>query len=119
MGPPVPCARARVYATAAGIRSSTPAKTKNYEKHVGLLALAARPRDWPLTEKAYGLRVTVYRAARQGDADNFLKSCADGLKGIAWKDDARVFRMAVEMADDSERPRAHITVELLAELRSA
>lgn len=115
MGPPVPCARARVYATERGFKSSTPAKTKTYERHVGMLALAARPRGWRIDAKAYGLRVSIHRAARRGDADNFLKSIADGLKGVAWKDDSRVYRMAVEMADDAARPRAYVTVELLGD----
>lgn len=57
------------------------------------------------------LRVRWYRARRQGDIDNILKSLLDALKGYAFGDDARVARLEVERFDtDRRNPRVEVEV---------
>lgn len=112
-GPPVPKARARVVRTGGKVRSFTPAKTARYERAVGAYALQARllvPR-WPL-DASYAVQVHVYRAARRGDADNFLKGAIDGCNGVLWGDDRQVRRTFAEL-HDGETPRLEISVEVL------
>lgn len=111
-GPPVPKARARTVGVAKSTweamcsrckglvsraHSFTPDKTKDYENHVGMMALAARLKfertgqKWPL-DAVYGLTVRVYRSRDMGDLSNFEKSIEDGCEGILWGNDKRIHR---------------------------
>jgi Holliday junction resolvase RusA-like endonuclease len=111
-GPPVPCARARVYPGADGKTSAvTPAKTRAYKTHVGILALAARSdaASWPLA-KLYAVTLHVYRAEARGDWDNYAKGLCDALTGILWLDDSQVIEAHVVLHVDRVNPRAEVMV---------
>lgn len=120
-GPPVPKARARTVAFRVGgkirSRSFTPEKTAAYEKRAGLLALNAvnRSRGWRKDWGAYALTVRVYREARRGDLDNFVKAIGDACNGVAYTDDAAVVRLAAEMHEDRARPRVEVEIAMLGE----
>lgn len=99
-GPPVPKARARVVRNAdpllgtTNTHSYTPTKSADYEKHVGMIALAERTkmRNWPALDRnvRIGLSVRVHRSREQGDLDNFIKSAMDSLNKVLWSDDWQV-----------------------------
>jgi Holliday junction resolvase RusA-like endonuclease len=112
-GPPVPKARARVVTDKQGkTRGVTPAKTRDYEKHVKTFAWSARanfdageyrksmrpdyaftePLQWPWQEKTtrYGLSVRVYRSRDAGDLGNYEKTIEDAMNGVIWPDDRRL-----------------------------
>lgn len=122
-GPPVPKARARVTSQInidgkRETRSFTPAKTKAYEKHVAIIASAARShlRQWPhLDAKArFGLSVRVHRSAERGDLDNFIKAISDACNGVAWVDDSQVRRIdGAVYACDKGRERVEVEVWIL------
>ena len=112
-GHPVPKARARVVAkNAAGetrSHSFTPPKTKNYEATVRLVASSARPSGWP-TRARYEVTLRALRASARGDLDNICKAVKDACNGVAWVDDARVYKLDAEMFDGAERPRVEVRV---------
>lgn len=112
-GPPVPKARARVI----NGHAHTPAKTKAYERHVAMCALAAvvRSRTWRKDWGAYALHVVVCRAEARGDADNYCKAVSDALNGVAYLDDAAVREVHVVVDEDRARPRVEVRVEMLGE----
>jgi len=119
-GPPVPKARARVTSRInidgkRDTHSFTPAKTKAYEKHVAIIAGAARShlRQWPhLDAKArFGLSVSVFRSAERGDLDNFIKAVSDACNGVVWVDDSQV-RVLRGMVDGCDKGRERVDVEV-------
>jgi Holliday junction resolvase RusA-like endonuclease len=116
-GPPVPKARARVATNAEGkTHAFTPAKTKAYEKHVGMIAMAERThwRTWPRLDRGarFGLSVRVYRSRGQGDLDNFIKSCLDSCNGVLWVDDSQVRRFGECSVDECEKGKERIEVDV-------
>lgn len=121
-GPPVPKARARVVRNQSVIpgtrktRSYTPTKSADYEKHVGMLALAARTRvaKWPGLDREVriGLSVRVYRSREQGDLDNFIKSAKDALNGVLWADDWQVRRLGECSIEEVEKGRERLEVDV-------
>lgn len=71
----------------------TPAATKAWERAVQLVAgLEANLAGWKRTGD---MRLTVWvtRAAKRGDLDNFLKSCADACNGVLFDDDSQVVEL--------------------------
>jgi Holliday junction resolvase RusA-like endonuclease len=109
-GVPVPKGRPRVMAGYA----FTPRRTKDYEALVRATAQEAvmgLP-GWRLDAEHYEVRVAVYRAAKRGDLDNYVKSITDALNhGVAYHDDKHVRRIVAEMHDDKAHPRVHVEVE--------
>jgi Holliday junction resolvase RusA-like endonuclease len=117
-GPPVPCARARVFAdrNTGRVRSAVPARTRTYENHVRSVAqgaaLAAR---WSVEDVAsYAIELSVFRDVRRGDWDNFSKSITDACNGVLWKDDRQISDAVVRVRYDKAAPRVEVTVERLA-----
>lgn len=116
-GPPVPKARARIVQNVDVLLGTTkthgytPTKSADYEKHVGMIALAERTkaRGWPGLDRGVriGLSVRVYRSREQGDLDNFIKSAKDALNKVLWSDDWQVRRFGecfvAECAKGQER----------------
>lgn len=88
-GEPVSKGRPRV--TSRG--TYTPAKTREHEKLVRLVALKERLESvpcWPMDAR-YLLTVRVIQGTKhRRDIDNVGKLVADALNGIAWDDDSQV-----------------------------
>jgi Holliday junction resolvase RusA-like endonuclease len=120
-GPPVPCARARVVVTKVRgktkARAFTPEKTADYETHVRTLARYAvmQTPGWRTDWGAYAITLRFYRAERRGDLDNFAKAQMDGLRTVAYIDDAVVVSAHIEMHDDPANPRAEVEVEMIGD----
>ncbi len=114
-GPPVPKARAR---RGKGGRWYTPDETRLYERHVGAcarvaLALARLASRWPM-DAEYRLTARMYFAdRRRRDADNVVKSLADGCIGVLWADDHRVGIAADPWQIDRDNPRVEMVVEVI------
>jgi crossover junction endodeoxyribonuclease RusA len=110
-GPAVPKARAR---SGRGGRHYTPARTRHYERTIGMLALGTRPRSWPL-DAEYTLQVTVVPVNRRSfDASNVLKSIEDGMNRVAYHDDrqVRVTSCSVEEPDKAA-PRVVVSLSVI------
>ena len=122
--PPVAKARARTTMRAGNVRSYTPRKTEEAEWRIrtewiarhgstpqfgplalDVLAYVAMPKSMPKSRRDTALPTT------RPDADNYLKTVADGLNGIAFSDDAQLVDMRVQKryAIDSP-PRWEITL---------
>jgi Holliday junction resolvase RusA-like endonuclease len=71
----------------------TPTKTKAYERTVGWRFLMAKgTTPWSL-EGCFFVSVVFRRGDnRRADVDNVLKAILDGLKGVAYNDDAQVVK---------------------------
>lgn len=114
-GPPVPKARARA---GRGGRFYTPPKTRAYERHVGACARAALwtsglRTTWPMAGE-YMLRARIYvPTLRRIDADNVVKSLADGCIGVLWADDHRVGVECRPPELDRANPRVEVEVEVI------
>lgn len=111
-GPPVPKGRPRF----ANGRAFTPIKTSEYEKFVAAMAYAAvETFDWaPIPGAMFHLDLEVYRAAKRGDLDNFIKSVSDGMNGIVFRDDQNIRRITAVMNDDKQNPRVVVRVTELS-----
>ena len=110
-GHPTPKARARVVCSkkTGKTHAITPKKTASYEATIRLVAAAARPSRWPLRAR-YEVTIRAHRAAARGDIDNICKGVADGCNGVAWVDDARVYKLDAEMFDDAHEPRTEVLI---------
>lgn len=104
-GRPVPKQRPRVDARG---RVYIPRRTREYEALVASCARAAgvRPIEGPVRLKA----VFYFAAHPPGDLDNYIKSLADGLNGIAWRDDRQVVRLEAEKVVAGGEERAEVEV---------
>lgn len=83
----------------------------NYRAYVELLCNTAglQPLDGNVA-----LHVDVYRPAKRGDLDNFLKVLGDCLQGYAYHNDAQIVEIHARRYDDPRNPRVEITVEAIA-----
>jgi Holliday junction resolvase RusA-like endonuclease len=115
-GRPVPKERARTVRTRSGkYRTYTPTRTANWETRVRLVAQAAcSSQRWRPMPGQYAVEVTVHRARRAGDGDNFLKAAKDALNGVAWPDDRMVVTARVCLVDGKE-PGMQVRVTRLQE----
>ncbi len=103
-----PVAKGRPRFTRQG-RAYTPAKTKNYEDEVGMMAKAAMGSSDPLetpvsvfvyvtmpVPQSYSKKRTEAclsgseRPAKKPDLDNCVKAVTDGMNGIVYKDDSQI-----------------------------
>jgi Holliday junction resolvase RusA-like endonuclease len=114
---PVPQGRPR----AINVRGkSIVMKASNSRAYENGLADAARNRaleiNWavPSPQARLELLVDVYRAADQGDLDNFVKAVSDALTSAGvWVDDRRVVRIVANMSVDRAYPRVELQVRAL------
>lgn len=106
-GPPVPLARARV----VNGHAFTPQRSADYKRHVASCARAAiTANHWHYGE-SYAVTVRVYRQARRGDLDNFVKAVLDGMTmANVWQDDKFVYEIHSTMAVDKDNPRVEVEV---------
>jgi Holliday junction resolvase RusA-like endonuclease len=132
LGPPVPMARARVFARVIGgrtvIRAANPANCVKYQKVVRTIAAGARARHnlapgnqlpWPLVgEFALTLRV-FWHDRRRRDLDNIAKAVADACTGVLWNDDSQVSELHVYGALDRVKPRVEVTASARASARGS
>lgn len=115
-GRPVPKERARTIRTKGGkYRTFTPPRTAAWEQRVRLVAQAACSAvRWRPVPARYEVDVTVYRARRAGDGDNFLKAAKDALNGVVWPDDGMVIRSTVGIVDgEGTGMQVRVTRELV------
>lgn len=86
-------------------------EANNYRQYVELLCNTAgmEPLDGDVR-----VRIDVYRPAKRGDLDNFLKVLGDSLQGYAYHNDAQIVEIHARRYDDPSNPRVEITVEAMA-----
>ena len=85
-------------------------EANDYKAYAGLICNTAgmEPLDGNVA-----LYVDVYRPAKRGDLDNFLKVLGDSLQGYAYHNDAQIVEIHARRYDDPRNPRVEITVEAL------
>lgn len=76
---------------------------KSYKAEVALLTRELDPFTGPVA-----LNLTVFRARKSGDLDNYLKALLDSLKGRVFIDDAQVVEISAYRDDDASNPRVMI-----------
>lgn len=124
-GQPVGKARARTVLNRGKVHSFTPAKTANFENLVRLEFTEKYPGHVPvegpisMTIRAYFeppkyMKFKTVPAeqtphAKRPDADNVYKAVADGLNGIAYRDDSQIATATIEKRY-SLTPRTEIEV---------
>ena len=130
-GPPVPKARARVVGVSANLfallcgrcksivgkaHAVTPTKTRDYEKHVQMVAWGARSHcsAWPWQDKTtrYGIAIRVYRSRDAGDLGNYEKTIEDALNGVLWPDDRKLHARGEGGIFACEKGRERVEVEV-------
>ena len=88
-------------------------KARDYQASVAKMVLAelGAKRKLPAFDGDVTVSLVVYRAARRGDLDNFLKVTLDSLRGTVFADDDQVLRIVADRDDSKERPRVEIMIE--------
>ena len=125
-GQPVAKGRPRACIRGGKVATYTPDNTARYENLVKLAAQEARkglppiggavalevkvflavPASWPKKKQAEAVAGTV-RPSGRPDADNLLKSVADGMNGVVFADDAQVTSCLVQKRYDTA-PRVEV-----------
>jgi crossover junction endodeoxyribonuclease RusA len=95
---------ANKYWVYTGRRVVTSPEAKAYKQAVRLLA----PRH--IIEGRVAVNVSVFRPAKRGDLDNYLKVMLDALEGVLYHNDKQITEIHAFRYDDKENPR----VELVA-----
>jgi len=100
---PVPPS-ANKYWIYTGNRVATSPEAKAYKQAVKLLS--------PVTiiTGNVAVNVSVFRPAKRGDLDNYLKVMLDALEGVLYENDNQITEIHAFRYDDKENPR----VELVA-----
>ena len=117
-GRPVPKGRPRIQIRGRGrslrAQAYTPPETREYEERVRAHALAAgiRPLDGPVA-----LEADLWLYGRRGDGDNYWKSLADALNGLAYHDDRQIvdWRLRIHRARRRDEERAEIVIRRVEE----
>lgn len=52
----------------------------------------------------------MYRKAKRGDLDNFLKCLLDGMQGVMYKNDKQIVELVARRHDDKLNPRVEVKV---------
>ena len=125
-GQPVAKGRPRACIRGGKVATYTPDNTARYENLVKLAAqealkglppiggavalevkvFLAVPASWPKKKQAEAVAGTV-RPSGRPDADNLLKSVADGMNGVVFADDAQVTSCLVQKRYDTA-PRVEV-----------
>ena len=129
-GDPVAKSRPRFSTQGGYARAYTPAKTKNWETMVKLIAKKKiKLLNWKMTLKPVEVSIWVYRTLpkvfkgietlengkkrvcdKRPDADNYAKGILDAFNGIVYKDDGQVILLKV-YKHYANQPRTIIEVK--------
>lgn len=114
-GVPVPKGRARVARTKDGrlVGPYTPQTTRRWEAKVRAVAIAAvTAAAWEPDKAPIELQISVRRAARRGDLDNYVKAVSDALNGVVFLDDRYIVQLVarVEEATAGRPAGVYVTV---------
>lgn len=112
-GPPVPKGRARTFMKGGRAITTTPPRTRRYEKHVRACAKDAAERShfYALRGDRLNVELLVYvDNRRRTDIDNLGKAVLDGCNGVIWDDDEQIDRLLILRQYDRENPRTEVRV---------
>lgn len=129
-GEPVAQGRPRASSQGGFVRLYDPKKSRDYKEYIRLAAAEHAPPallDGPLammvtafrpTPKSFSQKKAAEAEAglilptSKPDADNYLKSVKDALKGVIWRDDSQVVDAYVRKRY-SNRPRIEVKIRQL------
>jgi crossover junction endodeoxyribonuclease RusA len=80
-------------------------------QYKGFAGLFYRNAGGTLHDGPVCLTMTVYRARKAGDLDNFEKVLLDALRGLAYIDDAQVVEIHAYRRDDKDNPRVEVEIQ--------
>jgi len=100
---PIPPSVNRYWVYGGG-RVRTSPEAKIYKQAIRLLV----PQQ--LIKGRVALNVSVFRPAKRGDLDNYLKALLDSLEGVLYENDSQITEIHAFRYDDKDNPR----VELVA-----
>lgn len=106
---PLPKERPRTIRRKGKSITFTPKRTRKYEAYVAELAEQAMGDREPETG-LIAVRLVFYRARRDADIDNCVKSCMDSIQGIVFKNDNQVVDLHAQWFRDKENPHADVEV---------
>ena len=102
---PVPPSANR-YWMIANNRIVVTSEARNYKQQVFYkLAHLTEP-----LRKDIAVNVTIFRAYKRGDLDNFLKIMLDALQGIIYLNDSQITEIHAFRDDDKNNPRVRVLV---------
>lgn len=113
-GPPVGKGRPRF----GRGRTYTPAKTRDAERMIRLLALASGAREFRYAAGDSRLSVTVVFACdtTRGDVDNLGKLLLDALNDVLWADDRVIDALQLNRCWDYDAPHTELWVRTAADV---
>lgn len=85
-----------------GRRVVTSPEARVYKQAIKLLV----PQN--LIKGRVALNISVYRPAKRGDLDNYLKCLLDSLEGVLYENDSQVTEIHAFRYDDKDNPRVHV-----------
>ena len=103
---PIPPSANRYWRTFRG-RTVVSAEAKAYKEAAAWMAKAAGAE---IIDGGVAVTMRVYRPAKRGDTDNFLKVTLDSLNGIAYSDDSQIVEIHAYRYDDKANPRVEVEV---------
>jgi Holliday junction resolvase RusA-like endonuclease len=114
-GPPKSWQRA---AAGKGGRIFTPKTTREYERRVKSVAMAAillARGSWPrITTLRVSVGLSIFFADQvRRDLDNVVKACLDGMNRVVYADDSQVDEVHAYRYFDAVRPRVEFLIRIL------
>jgi crossover junction endodeoxyribonuclease RusA len=110
---PVPPSANRYWMIARNRLVTTP-EAKDYKQLVALmLKNKYEPMRCPIA-----VNVTVFRPAKRGDLDNYLKVMLDALQGILYVDDKQITEIHAFREDDKNNPHVKFLAYAAYEVES-
>lgn len=103
---PVPPSANRYWRNFNG-RMVTSTEARTYKESAAWLARAAGAE---LIAGDVSVTMRVYRPAKRGDIDNYLKVLCDSMQGVFYADDSQIVRIVAERYDDKKNPRVEVEV---------
>ena len=104
----IPVSLNRLYVrTKHGIAKSDAGKAYTKQSQWKMRAQGVEPVDGDCV-----VTIRVYRKAKRGDLDNYLKLLLDTLEGAAYHNDRQIVELHAFRFDDKKNPRVEVTVEL-------
>ena len=93
-------------------RRVTDKAQREAKRQIAWLALAARPKGWPMGAEYEVITLGVWPDRRYGDVDRLSSLVMDALEGVAYEQDRQVAAQTSARALDRDNPRTEVIVRV-------